>query len=152
MSNSAEHKRITRLAQECANINLRRATRAITNFYDGRLLAACGLRATQIPQLVVLYLAGPQTINEIADRLGLDRTTLTRNLKLLETAGLLKIQPGDDQRTRTVTLTKRGNEVLLKALPVWEKAQAHVEQGMGKEKFHSLLTQLSEIAELAREK
>ena len=152
MSNSAEHKRITRLAQECANINLRRATRAISNYYDDLFLAGCGLRATQITQLVVPYLAGPQTINEIADRLGLDRTTLTRNLKLLEEAGLLKIQPGDDQRTRMVTITQQGKNVLRKALPVWEKAQAHVEQGMGKKEFHSLLTQLSEIAELTREK
>jgi uncharacterized protein YfaT (DUF1175 family) len=55
----------------CAGINLRRAARAITNQYDHRLLAACGLRATQLPPLVVLYLAGPQTIQEIAERLDL---------------------------------------------------------------------------------
>lgn len=152
MSNPPEYDRFMRLAETCANINLRRTARAISNHYDGLFLAACGLRATQITQLVVLYLAGPQTINEIADRLGLDRTTLTRNLKLLEEAGLLKIQPGDDQRTRIVTITKQGKNMLLKALPIWEEAQARVEKGLGEEKFQALLTQLSEIAELAREK
>ena len=104
----------------------------------------------QITPLVVLYLAGPQTINEVAGRLGLDRTTLTRNLKLLEEAGLLKTEPGNDQRTRMVALTNRGKNVLLKALPVWEEAQAHVVQGIGDERFRSLLTQLSDIAELTR--
>ncbi len=151
MGELAEHDRIAHLARTCACINLRRASRAITNYYDSLFLAACGLRATQITPLVVLYLAGPQTINEVAGRLGLDRTTLTRNLKLLEEAGLLKTEPGNDQRTRMVALTQHGKNVLLKALPVWEEAQAHVVQGIGDERFRSLLTQLSDIAELARE-
>ncbi len=96
MSDPSEYDRIARLARTCANLNLRRATRAVSNYYDSVFLAACGLRATQIPPLVVLDLAGPQTIHEIAGKLGLDRTTLTRNLKLLEKAGLLKIEPGQD--------------------------------------------------------
>jgi DNA-binding MarR family transcriptional regulator len=99
----------------------------------------------------VLYLAGPQTINEMAEKLGLDRTTLTRNLKLLEEGGLLSIEPGQDQRTRLVTLTQEGMELLLKALPVWEEMQAHFVEGLGGERFQTLLTQLSDIATLARE-
>ncbi len=151
MGEPAEHDRLAHLARTCACINLRRASRAITNYYDSLFLRACGLRATQITPLVVLYLAGPQTINEVAERLGLDRTTLTRNLKLLEKAGLLKTEPGNDQRTRMVTLTNHGKNVLLKALPVWEEAQAHVVQGMGGERFGALLSQLSDIAKLTRE-
>lgn len=146
-----ERDRIALLARTCAGINLRRAARSISNYYDRHFLAACGFRMTQIPPLVVLYLAGPQTINEIAAHVGLDRTTLTRNLKLLEEAGLLKVEPGDDQRTRLVTLTRSGTTTLLKALPVWEEAQARMVQGIGDEQYRALLTQLSDIAELARE-
>jgi DNA-binding MarR family transcriptional regulator len=130
---------------------LRRASRAITNYYDNLFLAACGLRVTQLTPLVVLYLAGPQTLNEIAEKLALDRTTLTRNLKLLEEAGLLTSEPGNDRRTRMITLSQQGVEVLLKALPVWEEAQAQVVEGIGQEQFRTLLTQLSDIATLARE-
>lgn len=151
MNDLSEHDRFARLAQTCACMNLRRAARAITNYYDDLFLAACGLRSTQITQLVVLYLGGPKTINEMAGNLGLDRTTLTRNLKPLEEADLLKIEPGRDQRTRTVMLTKHGKNMLLKALPVWEEMQAHIEQGIGQERFHNLLTQLSDVAKLTRE-
>ena len=151
MNHPSEHDRLAQLAQACACMNLRRAARAISNYYDDLFLAACGLRATQVTQLVVLYLAGPQTINEIAGNLSLDRTTLARNLKPLEEAGVLKIAPGNDQRTRIVTLTKHGKNILLKALPVWEEAQSHMVQGLGEERFRSLLTQLSDIAKLTRE-
>jgi DNA-binding MarR family transcriptional regulator len=146
-----EHDRIARLARTCANLNLRRATRAVSNYYDSIFLAACNLRATQIPPLVVLYLTGPRSIHEIAAKLELDRTTLARNLKPLEEAGLLAITPGDDLRTRMVALTEPGREVLLKVLPVWEEAQTRMVQGISEERFSALLAQLSDIAELTRE-
>ncbi len=151
VSTSDERNRLARLAQTCAGINLRRASHAITRYYDRRFMEACGLRATQITPLVVLYLAGPLTINEIAAHLALDRTTLTRNLKLLEGMNLVTIEPGTDQRTRTVSLTRHGTNTLLKVLPVWEEAQAQVVQGLGEEKFSGLLTQLSDLAKLTRE-
>jgi DNA-binding MarR family transcriptional regulator len=123
----------------------------LTNYYDDLFVAASGLRATQITPLVVLYLAGPQTIHEIAGRLGLDRTTLTRNLRLLEDTGLLDIEPGDDQRTRLVTLTGTGRKALRNALPVWERAQAQMVQSVGQKRFQDLLTGLTGLAQLARE-
>jgi DNA-binding MarR family transcriptional regulator len=151
MNDLSEKERVARLASSCANINLRRATRAVSNYYDRLFLEACGLRATQIPLLVVLYLAGPQSINEIAARLELDRTTLTRNLKPLAEAGLLEIAPGDDQRTRMVTLTDQGKDVLLGVLPVWEAAQRRMVAGLSEARFNVLLSQLEDIAELTRE-
>ena len=151
MNELSERDRLAKLAKTCAGINLRRTARAITNQYDRRFLETCGLRATQIPPLTVLYLAGQQTIQEIAGRLELDRTTLSRNIKLLEEAGLLTIAPGTDQRTRLVTLTQAGTNILLKALPVWEEAQSRVVAGMGEDRFRALLDQLNEIAELSRE-
>ncbi len=141
-----------RLAKTCAGINLRRASQAITNYYDSLFLPRFGLRGTQIPPLVVLYLAGPQNVNEIADRLDRDRTTITRNLKLLEDAGLIKIEPGEDQRTRVATLTEKGEKLLLEALPVWEEAQERVVQEIGEERFGDLLRELANITRLSKEK
>jgi len=151
MANLTERDRIAHLARTCAGINLRRVSQAITNYYDERLVDACGLRITQITPLVVLYLGGPQPIHAIAERLGLDRTTLARNLKLLEKDGLIKVAPGHDQRTRIVELTRHGQSVLLKALPTWEDAQAHVVDGLGEARFQALLAQLGDVAKLARE-
>ncbi len=79
---STEYERIARLSSACICNNLRRAARLVTNYYD-KLLEPAGLRVSQATVLVVLYLAGVQTINEMAEQLELDRTTLTRNLKPL---------------------------------------------------------------------
>ncbi len=151
MKELTERERIAHLASTCAGINLRRAARAITNYYDRLFGEACGLRATQIPPLVVLYLAGPQTIQEIAGRLELDRTTLSRNLKPLEEAGLLSIAPGKDQRTRLVSLTQKGKELLLNVLPVWEEVQSQVVSSLGEDKFRLLLAQLTTVADLSHQ-
>ncbi len=122
-----------------AGINQRRASRAITNYYDRFFIATRDLRVTQIPALVVLYLAGPQTINEIAGRLDHDQTKLTRNLNPLEESGLVTTEPGADQRTQVVVLTEQGVQVLLAVLPVWEEAQAKVVQYIGLDRFQTLL-------------
>ncbi len=134
--------RIASLAQNCVCNNLRRTTRAITNYYDD-MLRPTGLRASQVPLLVASYLAGPRTLNELAQFLALDRTTLTRNLKPLEEARLVDIVPGEDQRTRIVSLTEAGRSTLLGLLPLWEQAQAHVVVGMGAERFAALLDNLA---------
>ena len=142
-----EYERIAQLGSVCICNNLRRAARLVTNYYD-KLLEPFGLRMSQATVLVVLYLAGVQTINEMAEKLELDRTTLTRNLKPLAHQGLLTIAPGSDQRTRIVTLTAEGEAALLKVLPLWEQTQSYMVEGIGEANASLLLTQLSQAADL----
>jgi DNA-binding MarR family transcriptional regulator len=146
-TSSTEYERIAQLSSACICNNLRRAARLVTNYYD-KLFEPAGLRASQATVLVVLYRAGVQTINEMAEKLELDRTTLTRNLKPLAHQGLLTIAPGSDQRTRLVTLTPEGEAALLKVLPLWEQAQSYMVEGIGKANTSLLLAQLSEAAAL----
>lgn len=129
----------------CACANLRRATRTITQFYDAQLQPS-GLRATQFTVLVTISLIKEITITDLAEQLGMDRTTLTRNLKPLEKQGLVVSHAGEDRRTRVVTLTEQGQEAVNKALPMWEKAQKRVVEALGPEKFNQLLANLSEVA------
>jgi DNA-binding MarR family transcriptional regulator len=147
-TSSSEYERIAQLGPTCICNNLRLAARLVTNYYD-KLLEPTGLRVSQATILVVLYRAGIQTINEMAEKLELDRTTLTRNLKRLAHQGLLTIAPGSDQRTRVVALTPEGEAALLKALPLWEQAQSHMVEGIGEANAALLLAQLSEAAALA---
>ena len=146
-TSSTELERITQLGPVCICNNLRRAARLVTNYYD-KLFEPTGLRVSQLTLLVVLYRAGIQTINEMAEKLELDRTTLTRNLKPLANQGLLTIAPGGDQRTRVVALTPAGEAVLIKALPLWEQAQSHMVEGLGEANAALLLAQLSVAAAL----
>lgn len=76
--------------------NLRKVTRAVSQLYD-RMLKPSVLRVTQFSLLVELAIVGSTIISELADKMVMDRTTLTRNLKPLEKRGLVVIAPGQDR-------------------------------------------------------
>src|SRR5206468_2112465 len=114
----------------CAAGNLRRTTRALTQLYDD-MLQPSGLRITQFSLLVNIGRIEQATIGQLAELLIIDRTTLTRNLRVLEKDGLLETVDGGDQRTHTVRLTVKGERALAKALPLWEQAQARIVSGVG---------------------
>jgi DNA-binding MarR family transcriptional regulator len=109
----------------CACFAARRAARVITQHYD-RSLQPSGLRATQFTLLTVLALGGPLPLSRVADRLGMERTTLTRNLKPLLADGLIAVRPGGDRRVRTIAITAKGHRAAVVALPHWRRAQRAV--------------------------
>jgi DNA-binding MarR family transcriptional regulator len=78
------------------------------------------------------------------------RTTSTRNLKPLEREGWLKSEPGQDQRTRVISLTPSGEAALAKALPLWKQAQSRVEEALGQQRMSALLSHLAETTALIR--
>ena len=133
----------------CANANLRRATRAVTQMYDG-YLAPSGLQATQFMLLSACAKAGPVTLSALAEALVMDRTTLTRNLRPLQARGLVKVAPGDDRRVRMVTLSEKGYSALARALPLWQEAQTEILKGFGQRRLTGLLQDLSALVQLAR--
>jgi DNA-binding MarR family transcriptional regulator len=139
-------ERIAQLGAACVCSNLRRTSRAVTNYCDSLLEQVSDLRISQVIVLVVLYLTGSQTINELAEKLALDRTTLGRNLRPIAQQGLLTLTTGNDQRTRIVTLTAQGEAILLRVLPQWEQAQAHLVAGIGQERLAPFLAQLAAVA------
>src|ERR687885_698919 len=93
----------------CACFNTRKASRALTQLYD-EMLRPSGLRSTQFTLLMVLRGRGPTSINGLAEATVTDRTTLSRNLAILEERGLVRVQPGEDARVRVVELTEAGDE------------------------------------------
>jgi DNA-binding MarR family transcriptional regulator len=108
---------------DCLCLASRRAARQITRTFD-RELRPYGLRATQFTVLVMLSLRGAMTIGELAEALGVERTTLTRNLALLEEASWVKCQRAEkDARSRTVTVTENGRAIVARAFLAWRRAQ-----------------------------
>src|SRR5437870_6276864 len=95
------------VATQCTCLNLRRITRKVTQRYD-EWLAPSGLRATQFSLLGILHAPGEVSISGLAERMDIDRTTLTRNLQLLAEQGLVAIGTGSDPRSRTVSVTPKG--------------------------------------------
>jgi DNA-binding MarR family transcriptional regulator len=126
----------------CTCFNLRKATRAVTQLYDDTLRPS-GLRATQFSLLTVIWIMGKVSITRLAEEAVMDRTTLARNLDLLEEQGLVRIQAGDDARVREVSLTPAGHNSLTAAFPYWKKAQALVTKNLGPGRVDRLLADLS---------
>jgi DNA-binding MarR family transcriptional regulator len=87
------------------------------------------------------------TIGQLADILGLDRTTLNRNLKPLEGKGLIRSGSGKDPRTRTLQLTKEGTKLLQSALPLWLDAQSGVMEVLDN-RIKRLMDDLGELEKL----
>jgi len=135
-------------ARFCACFNLRKTARAITQFYNA-ILQPSGLLATQFTLLAILARDNPTPISALADALGMDRTTLSRNLKPLQRDGLLQVAPDDtDHRIQLVTLTTAGRAALVAALPLWQQAQQQLVGQLGAERFPTLLADLSSMVEL----
>ena len=127
-----ERERIAAIPATCVNNHLRQTARTVSSFYDA-ILRETGLHANQIILLIPPYLAETISINRMAEKIGLDRTTLVRNLKLVEEQGLVTVKPGKDLRTRMVSLTPKGRDTLLAALPLWEAAQQQVIELLGQQ-------------------
>jgi DNA-binding MarR family transcriptional regulator len=117
----------TQLARtrNCTCAALRRATRAVSSHYEAHFRGS-GLRGTQFTILSVLAQAGPLPMTRLADLLGVERTTLTRNLTVLARGGLVAWTHETDGRVRKALLTKAGDAMLHKCLPRWLAAEASV--------------------------
>ena len=140
---------IAQMAASCTLGQMRMATRLVTQIYD-EILQPCGLRATQFSLLASVALMGPATMSLLAEKAVMDRTTLTRNLKPLEEQGLIVVAPGDDRRTRQVAISRRGQEVVAYAIPLWKEAQAHIAKGLGDKPTRHLLGDLLALLTMLR--
>lgn len=129
--------------QDCC-FNLRKATRAITQFYD-RHLEPADIRATQFTLLLTLTAASGKTLTEMAEGLVMDRTTLTRNLKPLEKSALISTVKLPDRRTKGYVLTEKGRLTLERGVPLWRKAQQHIVSQLGNERYGRLLEELAVV-------
>ncbi len=117
--------------QDCNCFALRSAARHVTQLYD-QFLAPSGLRTTQFSILAKLRRLGPLTINELANVMVTDRTTLGRNVQPLQRDGWIKIEPtASDRRAKKLRLTKTGEQRLQAALKAWSRAQAKFETAFG---------------------
>lgn len=115
---------------ECLCGNLRMAARAVTAAYD-RHFAACGVHASQMAVLWAVAASPDTTVRQLAGRLAMDETTLSRSLRALAGAGWVRLDVGRDRRCRVPALTAEGRRTFEAALPHWQRAQAEVLQALG---------------------
>lgn len=116
--------------ENCACLRARMAARKLTRIYD-KTLKPTGLRITQFTLLIAIKDGRTKSVSALADLLAMERTTLLRNLKVLEEAGLVTSEPSGEGRALSLKLTPTGETRLSEALPYWQAAQRAVETELG---------------------
>jgi DNA-binding MarR family transcriptional regulator len=133
----------------CACATIRRASRAVTQLYD-QWLRAHGIEGPQFALLAMLERLGETNQTTMGQRFDLDKTTLSRNLKLLKQRGWIETVPGEDGRERRVRLTTTGRQRIAAARPTWKKAQAQMRAALGEQDWETTLRVLNAITTAAR--
>src|SRR6201990_1767062 len=118
---------------DCNSFQTRKAARHLTQIYD-TILAPSGIRSTQYMILAVLNEEGGLSVNELAEVMVLNRTTMGKNLRPLVRDGLIAVNVSDlDRRSRTVSLTKKGAKMLGDAYPLWKIAHSGFQKKHGRQ-------------------
>lgn len=135
------------LPVECLCTLARRSARSLTEIYD-RGIASSGLKVTQYSLLRAIERLDDPNLTDLASATGLDRSTLGRNLRLLEKAGYVDLLQGEDERSRIARLSSSGKKALAIAKPLWVKTQNRVSEALPqniKEQLQSLTSTLEQI-------
>jgi DNA-binding MarR family transcriptional regulator len=131
--------------QNCACFNVRRVSRAITQFYDAEM-GRHSVRPTQSPILGALQAKNGWSMAELSEWLGMERTTLLRNLRPLQRDGLVRAKRGGAGGHMKLEITEKGRASLAKIIPAWRSAQDKVVAILGKERWSAIISDLESVA------
>jgi len=131
--------------QNCVCFNLRWVTRTVTQFFDAELRRH-GIRPTQTPILAVLAAKSGRSMAELSDWLGMERTTLVRNLRPLQRDGLIRATGGGRGGRVELCITDKGRKTFAKMRPAWRSAQSQVVATLGKQRWSAIIGDLERAA------
>ena len=131
--------------ENCVCFNLRWVTRAVTQFYDAEMRRH-GIRPTQGSILSSLQAKDSWNMAELSDWLGMDRTTLVRNLRPLQRDGLVQISGGGHGNRVELAITAKGRKQIEKLTPAWKSAQSAVVKTLGEKRWSAILSDLETAA------
>jgi len=132
--------------QGCTNLKLRQLSRVVTRHYDAHVTAT-GLRNTQYSLLSHVVLLGPIRPCDLAQRMGLDASSLTRNLQPLLAQRWVQQGPGEDARSRLVEATAEGRAKRVEAQRAWKQAQLALNERLGVRRVAALHALLDDCME-----
>lgn len=131
----------------CTNLKLRQLSRRVTRHYD-QFVGLTGLKNTQYSLLSHVLALGPIRPSDLAARMQLDASTLTRNLHPLVVQGWVALGPGEDGRSRWVSITDAGRAKRAEAQQAWKRAQLALNQALGPDRVVQLHAMLDECLAL----
>jgi DNA-binding MarR family transcriptional regulator len=131
----------------CASLNFRRTARAVTRMYDAAMQES-GVRSTQFALLVAIAKIQPVAMGTLSEALSIDRTTLTRSLRLLQKERLVTVSKRSEMRQRFLELTLAGEKALQRSLPLWREAHAKFVAALGPDYWLAMRSELERLARL----
>jgi DNA-binding MarR family transcriptional regulator len=135
--------------ENCTCFNIRRVSRVITQFFDAEVRRQ-GMRPTQAPILRALNAKSGWSMAELSDWLGMERTTLLRNLRPLQRDGLARAKGAGRGGHVELEITAKGRAALAKNHPAWRAAQDKVVAILGKERWSAIISDLEEVTKKLR--
>jgi len=136
------------VAAQCPGFQARATARALTRYYNA-CFKPLGLTAEQFSLLVGIGAAEGTTLVDLADRAGVDPTTLSRNVQNLESRDLVRAEGGRGRAGKRLTLTASGRRLVADAFPVWNGAKAELARRMGDAKLRSAKRAMADLATAA---
>ena len=131
--------------ENCVCFNLRWVTRAVTQFFDAEMRRH-GIRPTQGTILLALNAKESWTMADLSDWLGMERTTLVRNLRPLQRDGLAQADGGGRGGRVEMSITAKGRKKIDEAMPAWRSAQSAVVKTLGERRWSAILSDLETAA------
>lgn len=136
---------------QCLCFNIRKASRMVTQIYDDAL-REIGYTPSQIMILSSIQELHSANINELAEAVSTDRTTVSRNLIPLRKNGLIKPCDCEDRREKAIMLTPKGGQVLQKASSIWQEKHLHVAGAIGTKRMSDFIVELNGILNMLQKK
>jgi DNA-binding MarR family transcriptional regulator len=144
-----EHLKLTECL-DCVCYEVRKTARYVINYYDTALKDA-DIKSNQFIILVaVAYLKSPN-FKKLAEFVGIDQSTLARNLVTVEKQKLVGVKTGKNRREKLITLTKKGEQKVVKSFPLWKKAQGRLVGGLGAEHWKNIQRELADVVSATKE-
>ena len=131
----------------CLLLNTRMAARAVTRRYD-RELRPFGVTAAQFTILSTMSIHPDQSVTDLAKSIAMDRTTLSRNLDLLERKRLIAGRDAEKGNGRLVSLSEEGAALVPKLLPVWRGLQNEMNALLGSDAMNALIAGLQRLPQI----
>jgi DNA-binding MarR family transcriptional regulator len=137
MKSDAFKSTVDTIASECLAVRIRLLNRTVTGIFDDAL-RPLGVKVSQLNVLMVVAKRGPISPGDVARRLNMEKSTLSRNVERMRTHGWLKVSEGDSGRKQVLELGSAGRKLIEKSLPFWKKAQAQTEAVLGQRGARSI--------------
>ena len=132
------------IRSECVASNIGRAARIVGRIYE-EAFRDVGISSPQFGLLVALQIDPGSSAGDLAEILGSDPSTVSRNTELLVKRGLIRVEPGEDRRVRTYYLTSEGDRTIQSCVPRWKSAQRAALKQIGRSNWRDMRKSLRRL-------